>query len=246
MSHDFTLFKGSNITPIVGLHAELKSARWRGGCAGCGSQVAVIGEGVACHAAHLRCANCTRHRGWLPRAIVYGLLQHVELHGRPTTIITNLKRFSLDEDDVQSLGEIATSISAPANQTKQRLIQMKVSEQFPSKYLKASDLQGREAKVVIQTVVHESVGKEATLEPVMYFRGPVNGVNKPWILNKTNSTFIGDAYGDDSGDWEGQPLILKVVTIEFQGKATPAIRCRLPTARDNPKPPPSDDGGPPF
>jgi hypothetical protein len=237
MANDFVLFQDANLAPILGLHVELSRAKWRGDCAGCGSQVAVVGERACPHAARVSCVECGRHRGWLPRAVVYGLLRDVEHHGRPTTVIHDLEKFSLGEDDTASMGEIAVPTSTPINGTRPQ--HMKISEEFPSKYLKASDLQGREHKVVLQTVIKEQVGKEANLELVVYFRVPVNGVNKPWVLNKTNANTISDLYGDNTGEWEGQSLVLKPVTIEFQGKATPAIRCRGLTARDNPKPPPA-------
>jgi hypothetical protein len=104
---------------------------------------------------------------------------------------------------------------------------MKISEEFPSKYLKAADLQGREVKVVMQNVEKEKLGDDT--KPVLYFKGKEKGV----VLNKTNSNTISDAYGDDTEDWFDQPLILFSVMVDFQGKVGPAIRCRVPTAKDN-------------
>lgn len=107
---------------------------------------------------------------------------------------------------------------------------MKISEEFPSKWLKASDLGGREVKVVMQHVDREKIGDDTKL--VLYFKGKEKGV----VLNKTNSNTISDAYGDDTEDWFDQPLILFSVRTDFQGKVVDAIRCRMPTAKDNPKP----------
>jgi hypothetical protein len=104
--------------------------------------------------------------------------------------------------------------------------QMKISEEFPSKYLKADDLGGREVKVVMAHVERESIGQDK--KPVLYFKGKEKGL----VLNKTNSITIGDAYGDDTDDWFGQEVILFSVMVDFQGKVGPAIRCRVPTARD--------------
>lgn len=104
---------------------------------------------------------------------------------------------------------------------------MKMSEEFPSKYLKAADLQGREVRVTMANVEREKIGEDS--KPVLYFKGKEKGV----VLNKTNATTIGDAYGDDSDDWYDQPLILFSVMVDFQGKVGPAIRCRVPTAKDN-------------
>jgi len=104
---------------------------------------------------------------------------------------------------------------------------MKISEEFPSKYLKAADLGGKEAKVIMQNVEKEKLGDDMKL--VLYFKGKEKGV----VLNKTNSNTICDSYGDDTEDWFDQPLILFSVMVDFQGKVGPAIRCRVPTAKDN-------------
>lgn len=104
---------------------------------------------------------------------------------------------------------------------------MKMSETFPSKYLKAADLQGREVRVTMGHVEMEKIGDDN--KPVLYFKGKERGV----VLNKTNAGTISDSYGDDTEDWFDQPLILFSVMVDFQGKVGPAIRCRVPTAKDN-------------
>ena len=104
---------------------------------------------------------------------------------------------------------------------------MKISEEFPSQYLKASDLQGREVRVTMANVEREKIGQDN--KPVLYFKGKEKGV----VLNKTNAATIGNAYGDDTEDWYEQPLILFAIKTDFQGKIVDAIRCRIPTAKDN-------------
>ena len=112
---------------------------------------------------------------------------------------------------------------------------MKISEEFPSRYLKAADLQGREVRVTMQHVEKEKLGDEMKL--ALYFKGK----DKAMILNKTNSYTIADAYGEDTEDWFDQPLILFSVMVDFQGKVGPAIRCRVPTAKDNRQAPKKED-----
>jgi len=112
---------------------------------------------------------------------------------------------------------------------------MKMSEEFPSKYLKAADLQGREVRVTMANVEREKIGDDT--KPVLYFKGKDKGV----VLNKTNAGTISDAYGDDTEDWYDQPLILFSVMVDFQGKVAPAIRCRVPTAKDNRQQPRRED-----
>jgi hypothetical protein len=104
---------------------------------------------------------------------------------------------------------------------------MKMSEIFPSKYLKASDLGGREIKVIMQNVEIEKLGDDE--KPVLYFKGKEKGL----VLNKTNGITISAAYGDDCEDWFDQPIILFSAMVTFQNQTGPAIRCRVPTAKDN-------------
>jgi hypothetical protein len=104
---------------------------------------------------------------------------------------------------------------------------MKISEEFPSQYLKASDLQGREIRLTMARVEREKIGDD--FKPVLYFKGKDKGM----ALNKTNANTIGDAYGDDTDDWFDQPIILFSIKTEYQGKVVDGIRCRIPTAKDN-------------
>ena len=104
---------------------------------------------------------------------------------------------------------------------------MKISDEFPSKYLKSSDLKGQEHRVIMANVEREEIGSDKKL--VLYFKGKEKGM----VLNKTNANTIGDFYGDDSDDWYDQPLILFSIKTEYQGKIVDGLRCRVPTARDN-------------
>jgi hypothetical protein len=104
---------------------------------------------------------------------------------------------------------------------------MKISEEFPSAYLKSSDLGGREIRVTMARVDREEIGSDKKL--VLYFKGKDKGM----VLNKTNANTIGDAYGDDTSDWFDQPLILFSIRTEYQGKPVDGLRCRVPTPKDN-------------
>lgn len=103
---------------------------------------------------------------------------------------------------------------------------MKMSEQFPSKYLKAADLQGRQARVVMDRVEEEQVGNNQNEDPkpILYFQGKDKGM----VLNKTNANNIVDAYGDETDDWHGEELVLFEAMVDFQGKTVSAIRVRAP------------------
>jgi hypothetical protein len=102
---------------------------------------------------------------------------------------------------------------------------MKLSEIYPSKYLKAADLQGKEPIAKIREVREEDLGPDKDRKPVLYFQGTDKGL----VLNKTNALTIGDAYGDDTDEWRDKDVILYSAWVDFQGRSTQAIRVRVPT-----------------
>jgi hypothetical protein len=104
---------------------------------------------------------------------------------------------------------------------------MKISAAFPSEYLKAADLQGRQVKVVIDRVEMRDVGDDH--KPVLFFQGKDRGV----VLNKTNSAVLEDAFGDETDHWHGQKITLYPTKVDFQGKRVDAIRLMA-----DPVPPP--------
>lgn len=111
---------------------------------------------------------------------------------------------------------------------------MRVSEAFPSTYLKAADLQGRTAVVMIDHCDIEDVGS-GDRKPVLYFQGKEKGL----VLNKTNANNIALLYGDDMEEWSGRQIELFEAMVDFQGKTVPAIRVRPPRRNAAPKPPPA-------
>ena len=120
---------------------------------------------------------------------------------------------------------------------------MKISNAFPSKYLRAADLQDRQVKAVMSRVEMESIGDDDK-KPVLYF---TKG-NKGLVLNKTNSKVISHAYGDDTDAWEGKEIILFPAMVDFRGDSVEAIRVRIPKPAVPPAPAPQthDELNPPF
>jgi hypothetical protein len=98
---------------------------------------------------------------------------------------------------------------------------------FPSKYLKAADLNGTPLTVMIVSAPLESLtspeGKEQT-KTVLYFRG----TKKLLPLNVTNWDAVADIAGDDSDDWAGHKIELYPTTTEMKGKIVDCIRVRAP------------------
>jgi hypothetical protein len=103
---------------------------------------------------------------------------------------------------------------------------MLISDQFPSKYLKSDDLQGKQIKLIMGHVDREKIGEDS--RPVLYFKG----IEKGLVLNKTNSYKIKETYGDDTEEWTGQPIVLFSIMTDFKGETVQGIRVRAPTAKE--------------
>lgn len=97
-----------------------------------------------------------------------------------------------------------------------------INDAFPSKYLKASDLQGRQVTVKMDRAEYETIGDDRKL--ILYFQGKEKGM----VLNKTNANNIGFIYGPNTDDWHGAEITLFEAMVDFQGKTVPAIRVRAP------------------
>jgi hypothetical protein len=103
---------------------------------------------------------------------------------------------------------------------------MKISDAYPSNYLKASDLQGRNVLIKMDRVEVEKIGDDE--KPVLYFVGKPKGI----VLNKTNAANIATFCGDDTDDWRDQEIVLFAAMVDFQGKTVEAIRVRMPQPKD--------------
>ncbi len=115
---------------------------------------------------------------------------------------------------------------------------MKVSEMFPSKYVRAVDLPaGRDVLTTIDSIDMVQIEGEDDLKPCVYFRGAKKGL----VLNKTNALVLAQAYGDDSTAWLYKPVALFATTTQFGGKLVPCVRLRVPPppAPPVPAPPPA-------
>ncbi|KKL94214.1 hypothetical protein LCGC14_1866940, partial [marine sediment metagenome] len=103
---------------------------------------------------------------------------------------------------------------------------MRMSEAYPSKYLKAQDLKGQRVMVTISHVTMEDIGDESKSEskPVVFFQGKDKGM----VLNKTNAAQISFMYGDESDSWCDKKIELFTMMVAFQGQQVPAIRIAPP------------------
>lgn len=104
---------------------------------------------------------------------------------------------------------------------------MNINQAFPSKYLKASDLEGNAVTVKISDVKVEAVGRDQDTKPVVYFDGKKKGL----VLNKTNSNKIAQiAQSHETDEWAGVTIVIYPTEVEFSGESVEAIRVKAPKA----------------
>lgn len=107
---------------------------------------------------------------------------------------------------------------------------MDIRKAFPSKYLKAGDLNGREVTAVMDRVEMEVVGqgKDQEEKPIVYFRNGKKGL----CLNVTNSNTIAEVYGWDTREWAGKPVVIFETKTNFAGRMVDCLRVRVPTGSE--------------
>jgi hypothetical protein len=102
---------------------------------------------------------------------------------------------------------------------------MNINTAFQSRYLKATDLNGKTPVVTIDRVELEAVSQDKDKQPVLYFVGKDKGV----VLNRTNAQTIMEVAGTpDTDEWNGVQVQLVSVMVDYKGVVGPAIRFRRP------------------
>lgn len=124
---------------------------------------------------------------------------------------------------------------------------MNINQAFPSKFLKASDLNDETHVVKIADVKIEQVGQNQDTKPVAYFEGKKKGL----VLNKTNSRKIANIAGSpETEDWVGVEVAIFPTETEFGGESVECIRVKAVKASgrrvESDEPPPHEDVDSPF
>jgi len=109
---------------------------------------------------------------------------------------------------------------------------VKISDAFPSRYLKASDLP-HPVTVHIDQVKMEDVdgsGHPDNFKPCLYFRDKSKGM----VLNKTNAFLLKSVLGNETEEWYGQTVSIYVDQTQYQGRMVPCLRLRIPEPQASP------------
>ena len=112
----------------------------------------------------------------------------------------------------------------------------KLSELFPSAYLKADEIPEGGLIVTIDGVEMAELGqgKDKETKPVVSFKELEKGL----VCNKTNCNTIHKLTGsDDTDNWVGHKIKLITLEVDFQGTMTNAIRVSTKPVKAAPKKP---------
>lgn len=110
---------------------------------------------------------------------------------------------------------------------------------YPTKYLGAHDLNGKDVALTIRRVIVEDLETKDKKErkPVVYFVETQRKAEKDQVeekrlvLNKTNASTIAGMYGTEVNEWAGKRIVIFPSLVSAFGKEAEAIRVR-------PTPPP--------
>jgi hypothetical protein len=127
-----------------------------------------------------------------------------------------------------------------------------INDAFPSKYLKTSDLQGREPVVTIDRVEWEPVGRDRQMKAVLYFVGKEKAI----VLNKTMATKVTELTGSAiTEEWKGFKVKLYASEATFGGDTYDVVRIKAATTAapkirmtkqpEPPPPPPAEEDSDP-
>jgi len=102
---------------------------------------------------------------------------------------------------------------------------MKLHLLFPSDFVKAEDLEGKDVTKTIKSVTVDELtmaGGRKEARPVIRFKD----AKKKLVLNKTNAVTIASMYGNETDDWIDKPITMFPTETTFGNKTVPCIRIR--------------------
>lgn len=110
---------------------------------------------------------------------------------------------------------------------------MKVSEAFPSKYLKAEVdvFDGEPVNATIAVVEVQDFNDDGVKQ--WKFVLTFEEFDKQFVCNKTNSLTLSKLLGDESDDWPGRKITLYSTEVQYKNEMVPSIRIKnkLPVER---------------
>jgi hypothetical protein len=111
---------------------------------------------------------------------------------------------------------------------------------FPSRFLKAHDVDKNNPVYTILDANIEALGEESSSKCVLSFQE----TTKELALNKTNFENLETIYGASPNEWIGKRIELFTTYVDFKGKSLEAVRIKPEKPTGIPAPPPTPEQAP--
>ena len=109
---------------------------------------------------------------------------------------------------------------------------MKVSEIYPNKFFRTTDLEGGATlTLTIEKVLKAQFPGNSEEKLQLHFKEN----SKSLTLNKTNGMRLADALGDETSAWAGSKVELYLERIKFANEMIDSIRVRVPEPGSQPR-----------
>lgn len=119
-----------------------------------------------------------------------------------------------------------------------------VRDLFPSKYICADDLKGKDRVLTIADVVKEEMydrkERREVLKPVVYFAEAKKGL----VLNITTARIVEKLHGKTIDDWKGKRIIVYPTEELSYGEMKDVVRVRPYLPKTAPEPAPKAETTP--
>lgn len=100
---------------------------------------------------------------------------------------------------------------------------MNLNEAYPSRFLTAEDLQGKDITVTIAGCELEEIGQGRDKASKLVIT--MVGKKKAFVVNKTNAKTIEKVLGStETDDWIGKQITIGLQEVEYQGDMVTALR----------------------
>lgn len=96
---------------------------------------------------------------------------------------------------------------------------------FPSDYLSAVELQGKDCPVEIESISNPELRLEGGATAKRWTIG-FKGKQKKFVLNKTNAKTIIKLHGNEAKSWIGKTVVLYPTKCKLKGETVDCIRIR--------------------
>lgn len=96
-----------------------------------------------------------------------------------------------------------------------------IEKNFSGQWMTTASFPPQGIRTTINEITEEEIGRGSDKKTKLVCW--LKGQDKGWVLNKTNGTALAEIYGDETDDWAGKRVVLKLGKTLFEGKKVDSI-----------------------